>query len=143
MIRKHIALYYAGWLVCDDPACGITTRQISVYGKRCIGNSGRAMDCKGVMRYRYNDKQLYNQLLYFQSIFDVDKTKRGELRPLVDALEDSKDKQLPKLPSGQVEALAEQNRELFGICQEVVQKYLGECGRRYVNMGSIFDFMRN
>ena len=20
MIRKHIALYYAGWLVCDDPA---------------------------------------------------------------------------------------------------------------------------
>ena len=143
MIRKHIALYYAGWLVCDDPACGITTRQISVYGKRCIGNSGRAMDCKGVMRYRYNDKQLYNQLLYFQSIFDVDKTKRGELRPLVDALEESKDKQLPKLPSGQVEALAEQNRELFGICQEVVQKYLGECGRRYVNMGSIFDFMRN
>lgn len=143
MIRKHIALYYAGWLVCDDPACGITTRQISVYGKRCIGNSGRAMDCKGVMRYRYNDKQLYNQLLYFQSIFDVDKTKRGELRPLVDALEESKDKQLPKLPSGQVEALAEQNRELFGICQEVVQNYLGECGRRYVNMGSIFDFMRN
>ena len=42
------------------------------------------------MRYRYNDKQLYNQLLYFQSIFDVDKTKRGELRPLVDALEESK-----------------------------------------------------
>ncbi|RCK58160.1 DNA polymerase alpha catalytic subunit A [Candida viswanathii] len=142
MIRKHIALYYAGWLVCDDPACGITTRQISVYGRRCIGASGRAMDCKGVMRYRYTDKQLYNQLLYFNSIFDVDKTKRGNLRPIRDALEEKDgDKSIPKLPSGQVDALAEQNRELFAGCQDVVQKYLTECGRRYVNMGSIFDFM--
>ena len=48
MIRKHIALYYAGWLVCDDLPVEITTRQISVYGKRCIGNSGRAMDYKGL-----------------------------------------------------------------------------------------------
>lgn len=142
MIRKHIALYYAGWLVCDDPACGITTRQISVYGKRCIGASGKAMDCKGMMRYRYSDKQLYNQLLYFNSIFDVDKTKQGNLRPIRDVLEEKDgEKAIPKLPSGQVDALAEQNRELFANCQEVVQKYLGECGRRYVNMGSIFDFM--
>ncbi|KAL6452848.1 POL1 DNA polymerase alpha catalytic subunit A [Candida maltosa Xu316] len=143
MIRKHIALYYAGWLVCDDPACGISTRQISVYGKRCIGTSGRAMSCKGMMRYRYNDRQLYNQLLYFNSIFDAEKTKRGVLRPIKDALEESSgdQKSLPKLPSGQVDALVEQNRELFATCQEIVQKYLGECGRRYVNMGSIFDFM--
>ena len=76
-----------GWFVMTLPV-ELRQGRFLFMVKRCIGNSGRAMDCKGVMRYRYNDKQLYNQLLYFQSIFDVDKTKRGELRPLVDALED-------------------------------------------------------
>lgn len=136
-IRRHIATYYAGWVMCDDTACGITTRQISVFGKRCIGASGTAHGCKGIMRYKYSSKALYNQLLYFNSIFDVDKAKHNELKPIYDFTED---KHPQKLPSGQVEALAEQNRELFGYCQEVVQKYLADCGRRYVDMGSIFDF---
>ncbi|KAI5966943.1 POL1 [Candida pseudojiufengensis] len=139
-IRKHIALYYSGWLTCDDNACGVTTRQISVYGKKCIGTSGKAVDCKGIMRYRYSDKALYNQLLYFNSIFDVEKTKNGKLRPIKDALETEND-ELSKLASGQVNALAEQNKDMFGYCQEVINKYLNECGRRYVNMSSIFDFM--
>ncbi|KAK6461441.1 DNA-directed DNA polymerase alpha [Scheffersomyces coipomensis] len=137
-IRQHISLYYNGWLVCDDAACGITTRQISVYGKRCIGTSGKAYGCKGIMRFKYTDKALYNQLLYFNSLFDVDKTKKNELRPIYNF----DDKNLPtKLPSGQVDALSEQNRETFSACQEVVNKYLDDCGRRYVNMRSIFDFM--
>lgn len=136
-IRRHIATYYAGWVVCDDSACGITTRQISVFGKRCIGASGTAHGCKGIMRYKYSSKALYNQLLYFNSIFDVDKAKRNELKPIYDFTEE---KHPQKLPSGLVEALAEQNRELFSYCQEIVQKYLADCGRRYVDMGSIFDF---
>lgn len=140
-IRTHIATYYAGWLVCDDNSCGITTRQISVYGKRCIGSSGKAYGCKGIMRYKYSDKALYNQLLYFDHIFDVDKAKKMKLRPLYDSL-DQPENNPPQLPSGQLEALAEQNRELFGNCKGVVQKYLANCGRRYVNMGSIFDFMK-
>ncbi|CAK7892719.1 DNA polymerase alpha catalytic subunit A [[Candida] anglica] len=140
-LRNHIAVYYAGWLVCDDSACGITTRQISVYGKRCIGTSGRAFGCKGIMRYKYSDRALYNQLLYFQAIFDVDKAKSNQLRPIYDAL-DKASNAPTKLIQGQVDALAEQNRDLFNGCQEVVQKYLAECGRRYVDMGSIFDFMK-
>lgn len=132
-VRRHLALYYAGWLVCDDSACGIKTRQISVYGKRCIGSSGKAHGCKGVMRYKYSDKALYNQLLYFDAIFDVDKAKKKELRPISD---DAR-----VLSDGEVSALAEQNRVLFGYCREVVDRYLNDCGRRYVNMKAIFDFM--
>lgn len=136
MIRKHLALYYAGWVVCDDSACGIKTRQISVYGKRCIGASGKAHGCKGVMRYKYSDKALYNQLLYFDAIFDVDKAKSGKLRPLA-----YNNNAVQALSEGQLNALAEQNRALFGHCREVVDRYLKDCGRRYVNMKSIFDFM--
>lgn len=135
-IRKHLALYYAGWVICDDSACGIKTRQISVYGKRCIGASGKAHGCKGVMRYKYSDKALYNQLLYFDAIFDVDKAKNKKLRPIVNDSNPAQD-----LSEGQLSALAEQNRVLFGHCREVVDRYLKDCGRRYVNMKSIFEFM--
>lgn len=134
-IRKHLSLYYAGWLVCDDSACGIKTRQISVYGKRCIGASGKAHGCKGVMSYKYSDKALYNQLLYFDAIFDVSKAQKNQLRPIV------YDVPVNPMSEGQLNALAEQNKVNFGYCREVVDQYLKVCGRRYVNMGNIFDFM--
>lgn len=128
-IRRHLALYYAGWLACDDTLCGHTTRQIAVYGKRCLGTVG----CKGVMRFQYTDRDIYNQLLYFNSLFDVEKAKKGQLKSLGAA---------EPLSQGLIEALSEQNRALFGQCQLVVEKYLSDCGRRYVNMGLIFEFLQ-
>ena len=92
------------------------------------------------MRYKYSDRALYNQLLYFSSIFDVDKARKTELKPVFDAFD--KGSEPAKLASGQIEALAEQNREHFVHFQGIVDRYLAECGRRYVNMGSIFDFMK-
>lgn len=136
IIRAHISLYYAGWLACDDITCGIETRQISVFGKRCLREG-----CTGVMNYRYSDKQLYNQLLYFESLFDCNKNKKQELKPLYH--EGESDFPKDTLAESSILALAEQNRELFNASISVVGKYLDNCGRRYVDMGSIFDFMSN
>jgi DNA polymerase alpha subunit A len=72
-IRQFTSRYYDAWLVCNDSSCGNRTRQINVYGKRCLGPNGLAKGCKGVMGYEYTDKMLYNQLLYFSSLFDVKK----------------------------------------------------------------------
>lgn len=135
-IRAHISLYYAGWLQCDDSTCGIVTRQVSVFGKRCL-NDG----CTGVMRYKYSDKQLYNQLLYFDSLFDCEKNKKQELKPIY--LPDDLDYPKEQLTESSIKALTEQNRELMETGRSVVQKYLNDCGRRYVDMTSIFDFMLN
>lgn len=74
-IRQLVSKYYDAWLVCNDAQCGNRTRQMNVYGKRCLGPKGHANGCKGVMSYEYTDKMLYNQLLYFSSLFDVDKAK--------------------------------------------------------------------
>ena len=133
-IRAHISLYYAGWLQCDDSTCGIVTRQLSVFGKRCL-NEG----CTGVMKYKYTDKQLYNQLLYFDSLFDCEKNKKQELKPIY--LPGDLDYPGEQLTESSVKALTEQNRELMETGREVVQKYLNDCGRRYVDMTSIFDYM--
>jgi DNA polymerase alpha subunit A len=74
-IRKQTSKYYEGWLVCDDQACGNRTRQMSVYGHRCLGQNGLGRGCRGKMHYEYTEKMMYNQLLYFATLFDVEKAK--------------------------------------------------------------------
>ena len=46
-IREHIAKYYEGWTVCDDPTCDYSTRMMGVYGRRCL-RSG----CKGRVSFK-------------------------------------------------------------------------------------------
>ena len=70
-IRRHLSRYYENWLVCDEPACVARTRQMNVYGKRCL-----ITGCHGQMTQEYNDKTLYNQLLYYDMLFDIEKAKR-------------------------------------------------------------------
>lgn len=67
-LRQCIARYYEATLVCNDQACGNTTRMMGVYGKRCL-----APNCLGSMSYAYDDQMLYNQLLYFARLFDADR----------------------------------------------------------------------
>ncbi|KAK9448679.1 uncharacterized protein V1518DRAFT_417885 [Limtongia smithiae] len=120
-IRGHITQYYESWLVCDDSSCGNRTRQMSVYGKRCIGKDGLAKSCRGIMKFEYSDRAIYNQLLYFDSIFNVDKAKnKGNV---------------------EVDALAEHNRLKFDMVRGIISKYLNDSGRRFVDFQNIFGFM--
>ncbi|KAG9239324.1 hypothetical protein BJ875DRAFT_448380 [Amylocarpus encephaloides] len=121
-IRKQTSKYYEGWLVCNDQACGNRTRQMSVYGHRCLGPRGLSQGCYGKMRYEYTEKMMYNQLLYFSSLFDVDKAKNA-------AKGTEKER---------IMALAEHNRVRFGTLRSVVDKYLDKCGRQWVAMDELF-----
>lgn len=132
-IRAFISLYYSSWLVCSDPSCELTTRQMSVYGRKCL--SGH---CDGMMRYKYGDQELYRQLMYFWTIFDVEKSKSNSLKQIYSVGVSKPD---PLTPS-QVLILAEQNKEFFAVCQGVVDKYLNNSARRFVDMGSIFGLIQ-
>ncbi|KAL5319661.1 hypothetical protein ACEPPN_012717 [Leptodophora sp. 'Broadleaf-Isolate-01'] len=121
-IRQQTSRYYEGWLVCDDQACGNRTRQMSVYGHRCLGPKGLGQGCLGKMHYEYTEKMMYNQLLYFSSLFDVEKAKNT-------AKGTEKERVL---------ALAEHNRIRFGTLKVIVEKYLDKCGRQWVAMDSLF-----
>lgn len=127
-IRAQTARYYEGWLVCDDSACGNRTRQMSVYGHRCLGPNGRAEGCLGRMSYEYSEKQMYNQLLYFASLWDVDKAKAAA------------EKEKPGEKKDSVMASVEWNRTRFGTVKAVVDGYLKKCGRQWVEMDSLFSF---
>lgn len=127
-LRTQTARYYEGWLVCDDTACGIRTRQMNVYGTRCLGPKGLARDCLGRMRYEFTEKAIYNQLVYFASLWDVEKTK-ASAESGSDLSREEKDK---------IFALAEHNRVRFDTVKGVVDKYLDKCGRQWVAMDTLF-----
>jgi DNA polymerase alpha subunit A len=131
-IRQQIAKYYAGWLVCEDSSCGMHTRQMSVYGHRCLGPKGTGLGCLGRMHFQYTEKMLYNQLLYFCGLFDVDKAKK-EAEKMASSSNGSDKKENIKI-------LAEVNRERFGTIRDVVRAYLERNGRQWVQMDSLFGF---
>ncbi|QSL66381.1 hypothetical protein MERGE_000760 [Pneumocystis wakefieldiae] len=119
-IRNQNDIYYNAWLLCDDPSCANRTRQIGVYGKRCS-----IKNCQGQMRFEYSDKTLYNQLLYYDSLFDVDKAR---------AIANN----FPNPES--ILICAEHNRERFEKLRYVTKLYLNHNKRRFVNLQSIFSF---
>ncbi|PGH02222.1 DNA polymerase alpha subunit A [Blastomyces parvus] len=127
-IRAQTSKYYEGWLVCDDSSCGNRTRQMSVYGRRCLGPRGRAEGCLGRMGFEYTNKQLYNQLLYFARLWDVDKAKE------IAQKETNAEKR------EKVMAMVEWNRLRFGTLKGVVDAYLRKCGRQWVDMDVLFGF---
>lgn len=134
-IREQTSQYYEGWLVCNDETCGKRTRQMSVYGTRCLGPMGRADgQCRGWMRYEYTEKQLYNQLLYFASLFDSDKVKMGLKDGKIKLEESDKEKK------DRIMILAETNRERFGVIKGVTDAYLKKCGRQWVEMDTLFGY---
>ncbi|KAG5999048.1 hypothetical protein E4U52_000042 [Claviceps spartinae] len=128
-VREQTSRYYEGWLVCDDSQCGNRTRNMSVYGARCLGPKGLARDCLGRMRYEYTEKAVYNQLVYFASLWDVDKARTKA--------SDSND-DLSQQDRDTILALAEHNRVRFGTVKSVVDKYLEKCGRQWVAMDTLF-----
>jgi DNA polymerase alpha subunit A len=128
-IRAQTARYYEGWLVCDDPSCGNRTRQMSVYGHRCLGPNGRAEGCLGRMSYEYSEKKLYNQLLYFAALFDSEKAKNK-----------AKAGKEYAQTRDRIVVLAETNKLAFEAVKLVVDGYLRKCGRQWVEMDSLFGF---
>ncbi|KAK8019242.1 DNA polymerase [Apiospora arundinis] len=131
-VRAQTSRYYEGWLVCDDASCGNRTRQMSVYGTRCLGPKGLASGCLGRMRYEVGERDIYNQLVYFASLWDVDRARTK-------AQETEGDQKVSAEDRDRVLALSEHNRVRFGTVKGVVEKYLDKCGRRWVAMDTLFS----
>ncbi|KAF5306657.1 hypothetical protein FQA39_LY08846 [Lamprigera yunnana] len=83
LMRSYIQKYYRNELTCEDPACMIETVQIPL---KFAGKYPVCVFCKkGVMYQKYTEGHLYNQLSYFQYIFDVSKQdKRPSLEAIIE-----------------------------------------------------------
>jgi len=121
-IREHISKYYEGWTICDDPTCGNRTRMMSVYGRRCLRPG-----CRGTVAFEYSDMSLYNQLRYYSFLFNAEKAVKA-------ATGTSK--------LDEVITVTYANGELLQTMTNTVETYMDQCGRRWVDLNSIFSFMK-
>lgn len=88
------------------------------------------------MRYEYGEKALYNQLLYFRGLWDVDKKGAAAAAAVGGVKREGKEEE----DEERVRAVREWNRERFGTVRGVVEGYLKKCGRVWVQMDALFAF---
>ncbi|CAJ2506938.1 Uu.00g081240.m01.CDS01 [Anthostomella pinea] len=137
-VRTATSRYYEGWLVCDDASCGNRTRQMAVYGTRCMGPKGLASGCLGRMRYEYSERDIYNQLVYLASLWNVEKARVKAASGAAGQGGEGNAGALSAAEKDRVLALAEHNRVRFGTVKAVVDRYLDKCGRQWVAMDTLF-----
>ncbi|KAK4879037.1 hypothetical protein RN001_007183 [Aquatica leii] len=83
-MRSYVKKYYRNELTCEDPACIVETVRVPL---RFAGKFPVCVFCKkGVMYQKYTEGDLYNQLSYFQHIFDINKLDK---RPVLDGVVES------------------------------------------------------
>ena len=61
--------YYQGVIRCDEPMCGLETRQLSVHGGVCLRRG-----CNGRMHSICTERTIHTHLKYLETLFDVDRT---------------------------------------------------------------------
>jgi DNA polymerase alpha subunit A len=71
MVRRHVGFYSKHENMCDDPACRLKTKQLSVVGDVCL-----ARGCNGIMKPLVGADKLDTQLKYIKSIFDLTHTHK-------------------------------------------------------------------
>ena len=142
LIRVLLQRYYEAWLICNDPSCGARTRTMSVYGHRCLGPNGLGKGCLGRMGWELSEKAVWNQLVFWERAFDVERAKevaKSERWSGVRVKREGEETE-EVLGREKVTVLAECNRERFETLKGVARGYLDKSGRQWVDMGSLFGF---
>ncbi|XP_067131539.1 DNA polymerase alpha catalytic subunit [Centruroides vittatus] len=75
IMRQYVQKYYQKWLICEDPMCAKRTRKLPLYFTK---QGPLCQSCKDAcLTLEYSDSQLYNQLIYFQQLIDIDQARQS------------------------------------------------------------------
>ncbi|XP_046970891.1 DNA polymerase alpha catalytic subunit [Vanessa cardui] len=115
-MRQYHNQYYAGWLSCEDPACGYRTVRLP---QTFAGGYPLCRQCeKGVMFRDYTEKDLYLQINFFHFLFDVNKNNTSKT----------------KVPAQIISA--------FQVLKESVEDILAHSAYSIINLSKLFRFFR-
>jgi DNA polymerase alpha subunit A len=115
-VRQMIDSYYKMNLVCTEPSCAHESRQL-LFRKRPMCTS-TTVKCNNVVKQEVEAATVYNQLLYFRSLFDV-KTA------------------LAKEPSIKIPP---EHNELFRRCFDVVDRVISQSAYNQVSLKAIMSY---
>lgn len=113
---------------------------MSVYGRRCVRPG-----CRGTARFEYSDVELYNQLRYFAMLFDPEKAQKAAMGSAHSGTRFfflAERGSAHDLSTEEVYGLTATNMTFLKEMRATVQKYINQCGRRWVDLGALFSVVR-
>ncbi|CAG4921539.1 unnamed protein product [Colias eurytheme] len=113
-IRQYHNQYYAGWLSCEDPACGHRTTRMPQNFQ--AGYPLCRLCEKGLMYREYTEKDLYLQINFFLFLFDLSKQNNSKIK------------------------LSPQVISAFQILKEMVADWLSHSAYSIINLSKLFRF---
>ncbi|XP_053601752.1 DNA polymerase alpha catalytic subunit [Plodia interpunctella] len=114
LLRKYHAEYYAGWVSCEDPACGHRSQRLPQ--TFAAGYPLCRLCEKGVMFREYTEKDLYLQLNFFMYLFDLSRSANSKI------------KVSPQLASS------------LQVLKETVEDWLAQSAYSIINLSKLFRF---
>ncbi|KAI9225803.1 MAG: DNA polymerase family B-domain-containing protein [Piptocephalis tieghemiana] len=130
-IREEVRKHEEGWWRCEEQgACGRRTRRREGPSRQGPGGPRRMCGqdgCTGLLLPEYPDEALYTQLIYFDTLFNVERAM-GQAR--LEALR-------PRLL-----ALQAKHAQEIALLGRSVQAYLRLNRRKYVDLAKLFSFCR-
>lgn len=124
----HLAQeYYLGWMQCDEPECGLLTRQPRVYEGLCCRDG-----CKGTLRSLRSAQLVYQQLLYWRDLVDVER----RWRTFINGGANNTGQGLEDRPTRWRTLIAEMEGP-----KRVIEEALSRCAYPVIDLGAIFSFV--
>lgn len=78
-IRGYVQRYYENYMTCDEATCNNSTR---IYTHVMVNKKVVCDACGlGYLYPQYSATELYNQISYYQHLFDIKPNSNSELRP--------------------------------------------------------------
>lgn len=141
-IRQYHGQYYAGWLSCEDPACGHRTARLP---QTFAGGYPVCRLCeKGVMFREYTEKDLYLQINFFLYLFDL--TKNNNSSKLISQTNNTKLSIIFIASYFNVDFIISEARvtpqitAAFQVLREVVEDALTHSAYSIINLSKLFRF---
>jgi DNA polymerase alpha subunit A len=116
LIRQLMNSYYKMQLICSDSSCGHESRQL-LYRKR-VACTDPTHKCNNLVKQEVEASDIYNQLLYYRSLFDV---KTAE----------EKEKTI-KIPP--------EHRELFRRVYDLIDSYVSQSAYNNVSLKNLLSY---
>lgn len=124
--RKTITEYYDGHMQCTNPVCRRVTRTLPLGSAKCI-------NCYEPLRQACTDAQLYTQLSYFQSLFDLKRAKKN-----LDV--ENKRREDAGMELLKIQLSAAQEDVCEGVFNYISEQLISKSGYNFINLGPLFSF---
>ena len=121
LVRHQLEDYYKRTIQCDDPICGLKTRQLSVNGGVCLSRG-----CNGQMRPLVGERILQKQLKYLECLFD----KNHVSQQLMDSLRSFGGSNWSEKD---VKLLMKNDEAMSGQLHVVAKEHLNDCGYNWIS----------